>query len=473
MRGMRNTWAAVLMLLAMTAGAQQATDQGTPAPAPSDQAAPAAPTAQPATGGQGTPPAPAASTAPAATAAPGAAPATGAPASDQASFSSAAFGRPRYMIYFFQAEQDTLSATQEFVLYNSILAAVAEANRDVVILESPDRSVPAAQEGKEELARRINADSWLSVVASGGFSNPTIQVETYDILRQKTYGQEIIRPGFVVDYRTISMGFWDNLAQAIKDNYARVVDLSTLTVHGRPGTTLDGIPGGPYTVDQSGTWSRQVPYPSAFTVHARAGGYYDVDRPLFLGIEPQVVDLGQVKKPFFGAEINLSSLQFPGFRAWFSIIPASVFARVGITTQLVGVYLIDNAPGLLVTGAPLSLVQVDGGIYLNPPEQLLRFYVAAGGYLRVTHPPAPSFALDEAAAGAITISLGGEFSPSRRIRFVADYQPAFILAPDPNKFISQSFVPNSFPSGSVPGYVVLSYGLFDLRNLYIGMRIDF
>jgi len=419
---------ALLLLLAMTAGAQQATDQGTPAPA----------------------------------------------ASDQAGFSSGSFGRPRYMIYFFQAEQDTLSPPQEFVLYNSILAAVAEANRDVVILESPDRGIPATQEGKEELSRRINADSWLSVVASGGFSNPTIEVETYDILRQKTYGQEIIRPGFVVDYRTISMGFWDNLVKAIKDNYARVVDLSTLTVHGRPGTTLDGIPGGPYTVDSSGTWSRQVPYPSAFTVRARAGGYYDVNRPLFLGIEPQVVDLDQVKKPWFGAEVNLSSLQFPGFRAWFSVVPASIFVRVGITTQLVGVYLIDNAPGLLVTGAPLSLLELDGGIYLNPPEQLLRFYVAAGGYLRVTHPPAPSFAIDSnAAPGAITISLGGEFSPSRRIRFVAEYQPAFILASDPNKFISLSFVPNSFPSGSVPGYVVLPWGLFDLRNLYVGMRIDF
>ena len=430
----------VLSVLAVTAGAQQATDQATTPVAPSDQAAPSA---------SATP-------------------------SDQSGLNTGAFGRPRYMIYFFQAEQDTLSPPQEFVLYNSILAAVAEANRDVIILESPDKSVPSSQEGKEELARRINADSWLSVVASGGFSNPTIEVETYDILRQKTFGQEIIRPGFVVDYRTISMGFWDNLAKAIKDNYGRVVDLSTLTVHGRPGTTLEGIPGGPYTVDQSGTWSRQVPYPSAFTVRARAGGYYDVSRPLFLGIEPQAVDLGQVKKPWFGAELNLSSLQFPSFRAWFSIVPASIFVRLGITTQLVGVYLIDNAPGLLVAGAPLSLLELDGGMYLNAPEQLLRFYVAAGGYLRVTHPPAPTFAIDtNAAPGAVTISLGGEFSPSRRVRFVAEYQPAFILAADPDKFISLSFVPNSFPSGSVPGYVVLPYGLFDLRTLYLGVRLDF
>ena len=56
---------------------------------------------------------------------------------------------------------------------------------------------------------------------------------------------------------------------------------------------------------------------------------------------------------------------------------------------------------------------------------------------------------------------------------MAEYQPAWILAPDPDKFIALSFVPNSFPSGNVPGYVVLPYGLFDLRNLYLGVRIDF
>ena len=378
------------------------------------------------------------------------------------------------MVYFFEAEQDTLTPPQKFVLYNSILAAAAEANRDVVLLESPDQSVPTTREGREELARRINADSWLSIVASGGFSNITIQAETFDILRQKTFGQEIIRPGFIVDYRTIATGFWDGISTAIRENYTRVVDLSSLTIRGRPGTELTGVPGGPYTIDASGTIVRQVPYPSAFSLRARIRGYYDVERPLFLGIDPLVIDLGQVAKPWFGAELNLSSLQFPGVRFWVSIIPASVFVRLGITTQLAGLYLIDNAPGLLITGAPLSYVELDAGLYLNPPDQLLRFYVAAGGYLRVTHPPAPDFRIDtEAAPGAITLSIGGEFSPSRRIRLIADYQPAFILASDPARFIALSFVPNSFPSGSVPGYVVLPWGLFDLRNIYLGVRMDF
>ncbi len=387
---------------------------------------------------------------------------------------STAFGRPRFMIYLFDAEPGTLSTTERFLLYNSILAAATEANPDVVLLESPDETVPQTPEAKEELARRINADCWLAVSESGGFSNLTIQVETYDILRQQAFGSQIIRPGFVVDSRTISHGFWDKMVETIKTSYSRIVDVTTLTVHGVPGTELTGVPGGPYRIDKSGTLEQKIPYPSSFTMKARAGGYYDVDQPLFLGIEPVSLSLNQVAKPRFGTEVALSSFQFPGVRFWWYVLPAQVFVRLGVTTELFGFYPIDNSPSVVVVGSPLSQAGLDVGLYVSPAESLLRFFVAAGGYLRFSHPPAPSFAIDtQAAPGAITLSLGAEYSPSRRLRFVADYQPAFILASNPQQFINLSFVANSFPSGQVPGYIILPWGLFDLRNVYLGLRLDF
>ncbi len=61
---------------------------------------------------------------------------------------STAFGRPRFMIYLFDAEPGTLSTTERFLLYNSILAAATEANPDVVLLESPDETVPQTPEAK-------------------------------------------------------------------------------------------------------------------------------------------------------------------------------------------------------------------------------------------------------------------------------------------------------------------------------------
>jgi hypothetical protein len=276
-----------------------------------------------------------------------------------------------------------------------------------------------------------------------------------------------------VDFRTISRGFWNNLAGAIKGSYSRIVDLSTLTIHGRPGTELTGVPGGPYRIDGSGTLVEKVPYPSSFTLKARASGYYDVEQSLFLGIDPLTVTLDQVAKPRFGFEARLSSFQFPGLRFWWYILPAQVFVRLGLTTQLVGLYPIDNAPNVLAVGSPLSQLELDAGLFVSPAERLLRFWVGAGGYLRFSHPPAPGFAIDsEGAPGAVTLSLGVDYSPSRRLRFAVEYQPAFILASNPQQFINLTFVANSFPSGQVPGYVVLPWGLFDLRNLYLGLRLD-
>ncbi len=476
MRRAVHSLAILLLCVAAVAGAQetqQGTGQGTQQETQGQQAPQQAPAIAPP---ESTTAAPAEGTPTAGEAAPaGETPAATQPrpASSSTSTTTAAFGRPRFMIYLFEAEQDTLSAEEKFVLYNSILASATEANPDVVLLESPDPTVPTTQQGREELARRINADCWLTVSASGGFANMTIQVATFDILRQETFGQELIRPGFVVDFRTISRGFWDKMAAAIKASYSRIVDLSTLTVHGRPGTELTAVPGGPYRIDASGTFVQKIPYPSSFTMKARADGYYDTEQSLFLGIEPLNISLNQVAKPRFGVEVRLSSFQFPGAEFWWYILPAQVFVRLGFTTELFGIYPIDNAPNVLAVGSPLSQLELDAGLFISPPENLLRFYVAVGGYLRFSHPPAPTFSVDTVGApGAITLSLGMEYSPSRRLRFIVEYQPAFILASNPQQFINLSFVANSFPSGQVPGYVILPWGLFDFRNLYLGLRLD-
>jgi hypothetical protein len=276
-----------------------------------------------------------------------------------------------------------------------------------------------------------------------------------------------------VDYRVIARGFWDDIVASIAGGYERIVDTSVLEVRGRPGTRLEGAPGGPYEIGAEGEASLELPYPSVFVLKARSPGAYDVERPVSLGIEAMKVDLGQVSKPRYGVEASLSGLQFPELRLWVSIIRAEVFARLSLSTQMIGLFPLDNAASLVQTGSPLSFVGVDAGLYVLPPERLFRLFVAAGGYLRISH-PAGYFGLDSGmASGAATLSLGCEYSPSRRLRFVASYDPAYVFAADPRKFIERSFAANAYPSGSVPGYVVLESGLLDLRGFCIGARLDF
>ena len=386
-----------------------------------------------------------------------------------------ALARPRYMLYLFDAEEDAFTEREEFLLYNAVLTETAAATDAVVVLESPDPEVPDERRAWESLARSVNADSWLRVVASGGFENLTVEVETYDLLRRELVAEEVIRPGFVVDYRIISAGIFEDVAGMLRDNYERIVDTTELTVEGLPGTSVSGLPGGPREIDDSGAISLSVPASSTYGLTAALRGHYPVDEELFLGVDPQTVSLEQVARPQFGLDLRIASLQFPGLRFWYYLpLPVDLFTRTGFTTQAIGLYPIDNSSRLVQAGSSLSRWSFDAGGYLTAPREFLRLYAGAGGFLRFVHPSLSELSLErDAAAGALTVFLGAEYSQSRRFRFFFEYEPAYIFADDPGRFIDVTFVRNRFPGDNPPGFVVLDSAVVDLRNLYIGARWDF
>jgi hypothetical protein len=334
--------------------------------------------------------------------------------------------------------------------------------------------VPASSIAKEELAQSINADSWLHVIVSGGLSNLTLEVETFDMFRRQIFGEQIIRPGFVLDYRVLAAGLWDGIAQTLREEYQRVVNRTTLTITALPGTQIDGLPKKDTRVGEGGRLEVSVPSSSTFSLVANLRGHYQVRESVFVGIDPLELAFDQVETPSFGVDFRLSSLQFPGARFWYYPIPSEVFVRGGFMTQAVGFFPIDNTAKLVRAGSTLSLFELDGGLYLTPPEELFRFYAALGGYLRFVTPSLSEISLEnDAAPAAITVSIGAEYSSSRRLRFFFEYQPAFILADDPDRFIDVSFIANRYPGGKVPGYLKLGWGLIDYRNLFTGARWDF
>lgn len=396
-------------------------------------------------------------------------------AGGQATGSEDALARPRYMLYLFNTEEDAFSEREEFLLYNAVLTETAAATDAVVILESPDREVPDDRRAWESLARSVNADSWLRVVASGGFENLTVEVETYDLLRREEVAETVIRPGFVVDFRIMSAGIFEEVAGMLSENFERIVDTTELTVEALPGTSLTGLPGGPQAVDDSGALTLTVPASSTYGLTGTLAGHYPVDEELFLGVDPRTVSLEQVARPRFGLDLRIASLQFPGLRFWYYLpLPVDLFARTGFTTQAAGLYPIDNSSRLVQAGSSLSRWTFDAGGYLTAPREFLRLYAGAGGFLRFVHPSLSELSLErDAAAGALTVFLGAEYSRSRRFRFFFEYEPAYIFADDPGRFIDVTFIRNRFPGDSPPGFVVLDSAVLDLRNLYIGARWDF
>ena len=385
--------------------------------------------------------------------------------------------RPRYMLFLFEVEPGTLDEQQEFLLYNSIVSVAAVATDAVVLLESPELDVPPTQTERERLAQSINADSWLHVIVSGGFEDLVVEVETFDLLRERTVSREIVRPGFVIDYRMLAVGLWEPIETTLQTKYQRIVPATVLTVEALPGSEVRGLSDGPHRVDDSGRVAVPLPVSSAYRFLVDLSGHYREQREIFVGIDPITLSVGQFLKPRFGVDVRITGLQFFGARFWYYPIPARVFVRAGLTTQAFGFFPIDNSRQLLQQrGSQLSEFSIDGGAYITRAERLLRFYAGAGGYLRFVHPSLTGVKLERDASngGALAVIVGGEFSSSRELRFFLEYAPSYIFADDTRRFLTLSFASSSNAArNDVHGFIAAGGGLFDLRNVSIGARWDF
>ena len=389
------------------------------------------------------------------------------------------FARPRRMVFFFETEPDRLSPFDEFLLYNGILSTVGTANPSVVMVESPDRAVPASQTGKEDVARNplVSADAWLHIYVAGDLEFLTVRAEIYDMLYQELVSEITIQPGFPVSYRVLARGLWDEIAQEIADQFEPVVDTTEVTIKAVPGTEITGLAQGSHVLETN-ELAVSLPNPATYTAVATRDGYVRASTSFYVGFQPVSLEFVQRATPQMAVDAGISSFQFPGTRYWYYLTPApdEWFLRGGIATQLIGINFVPNRP--LFSSAPLTSITVDGGRMFLAEDSVTRLYAALGGFLRVTHEPQILGIDSDGAYGGLHLSLGAEVMPWAGVPFLqqfslfVDYQPTFFFAPSPAEFVEVSFSWNAFPDGRPPGFVVLDWGLIDLRNLNLGAKFS-
>ena len=376
----------------------------------------------------------------------------------------AEFARPRRMIYYFQAGPQGFSAADREVLYRSVLIAVAPANPNVILFESPEPDVPSSAKGMEELARQIDADCWLSVTATGSMREVRVEVSTFDILRQQYFGQRVIQPGFPLDYRTLAQGFWDDVAKGIRADYGAVVDTVRVKIQGIPGTRIAGLGSKDLAIGGDGSLEVTLPNPATYTIRATAAGFYPVEHTFYLGYDPLSETLQQNRAARFSADFSMSNLQFPEARFWYFPVPATVYLRAGLTTYALGVYLINSTPSIL-RGNPLTRLNLGGGFFLSQPGRSVRFYTGLDGFVRIAHGSSYT-GVDESSPFGGDVVAGIEYSPIVHLRFFAEYAPLIYYTPD-----SATFREVSFPNGEAVGGYIFSNGVsIDLRNVSFGVR---
>ncbi len=386
------------------------------------------------------------------------------------------FARPRRLVYFYETEPGAMSEYDEFLLYNSILTDVASANPEVVLVESLNREVPVELAGREDLARRVEADAWMYVYVAGSLEDLTVLVSLYDMTLGQELASLVVQPGYPVSYRTLARGFWDELSQTVAEVYEPIVVATVTTFQGLPGTVIRDLPTGEVVIGESGVTEILLPNPATYVVTAEYPGFVPVTETFYLGADPQRVELIQLPAYRFGVDAILSSFQFPGARFRYNIVPGGWFARLGFVTQYVGINFVPNQPLFPEPGrSKLSTIYLDGGTLLGSLDSFFRYQLALGGFLRIRHEPL-GFETD-ASLGGIHLSAGIEIAPWRRerilrsIRLFAEYQPALLFTESSDEFFDRSFPWNSFPGGQVPLLYGLDWGVIDLRELQIGVRV--
>ncbi|MGI9256782.1 MAG: hypothetical protein ACR2PY_07605 [Salinispira sp.] len=382
------------------------------------------------------------------------------------------FTRPRRMVFLFEAPE-SFSEFNKFFIYNSVLTQIFGSTPEVVILESEEDEIPPTFEGKQELIRRTDADSWVFVQVQGDLNNVTYYYETFDLLKLIKFGETTIETGLRLDFKALSRGIiWEGLVEVIKENFFYLVNEEKLTINALPGTTISGLTSEDILIDETGATALDLPNPAIYSYRAVINGHYPIENELYLGFNETTLELEQKSTIRWNLDILLNNFQFFGVNvAWFPV-PADVFFKLGFKTYAFGLYLISNSPDILRTN-PLSVIRLDGGFYFLDKINLLRPYLALGAGLRLDHSEGKF--IDEITPAEISLTLGAEISlPDRFLRFYAEYNPIMFISTDINEFKAASFLNYLFSDNEIPGFIFADETLaFDLRNFNLGVRFSF
>ncbi len=360
------------------------------------------------------------------------------------------------------------------VLYDALVLELASANPDVVILQEGSLSPPARFEQKVEYARAREADAWFDVVLFGSMERLVARGTSYDLLRTQEIGAfEIERP-FSTGFRDMERGIWAEAAAVVREHYTKYQDAVEVRFRGAPGTTLRNIWDEPFELNENGELTLLLPSPMTYRYRATLRGRYPESGTFYLQHDPLFIEIPSQRAARFAVELFTANFRYPGAAASLYFMPAWVYLRAAAVSYSFGLFLVDDygeqaAPDL-IDGAPLTELTSQLGVYLRPPDTLLRPYISAGGVLRVSHDNASPETESSAPYGFIA-TLGLEYSPKLRTRFFVEYAPRVLEIESRDAYLDAT-LPRAYVTerGAPAGYVFTGSYLVRVFEVHLGLR---
>jgi len=395
---------------------------------------------------------------------------------------------PRRMLLLFEALRGSnFSNNEQFLLYESLLVMLETRAIEVAIFESPNpKNIPDTAEERSQQADQIGADAWLWVGIEGNRDSSNLLIESYDLLAEQTIIDTKIEKK---ELKSLERRFWSEVINAVREGYEarpqRIVESDVTETNSKviltaaAGTEVIGLTDFPVVVQDSGEVSVGLNQSATYTLRATKQGYYPLTQTFALTTPELELVLEQRRASRFAVEFYLNNLTYPGLEASFYFIPNLFFGRLGINTFLVGLPFRNLEEGGR-TSFGLSHFNIGMGIYLNAPDSLFRFYVAAGMFLRFIHLEGESLRLDPISSAGIFPAVGVEVSTDPTFRFFVEYRPLVYFTSEP-ELMAASYAKSKTEEGTggtddvdlAPPFIFPDIGgVIDPTNFNVGLRIQ-
>ncbi len=395
---------------------------------------------------------------------------------------------PRRLLLLFEILPGSeFSREERILIYESLLVMLETNAPEIALFEAPERGNPPDRaEERSKLAAQIGADAWLWVGVEGNRDSLTLRIESYDLLAEQQVIEKTIEK---IGLRSLEKRFWDEVIRAVRERYEtrpqKIVESEVTETNGEviltavPGTEIEGLTDFPLLVQDSGELLVGLDQSATYTLRATKNGYYPLTRTFALTSPQLDLALEQRRASRFAVEFYLNNLTYPGIEASIYIIPNLFFGRIGINTFLVGLPFRNLEEGGR-TSFGLSHINFGLGIYLNAPDSLFRFYVAAGAFLRIMHLEERPFWLEPISSVGMFPAVGVEVSTIPTFRFFVEYRPLIYFTGEP-ELMAASYARSKTEEGAgstddvdlSPPFIFPDFGgVIDPTNFNVGLRIQ-